>query len=90
MVEKYKKDYPEEYKEFLKLMEYRRSQMVDKKLGKLNGVSEMRNAVSIPDRLMNLLAYVLEGVENEKFLEPKGEMKWFVKKFPEFLIPVSY
>lgn len=90
MVEKYKKDYPEEYKEFLALMDRRREQLGDKRLGNIQGTSEMRNAVSIPDRLFNLMSYVFNGVSEEKFLEPKGEMKWFVKKFPEFLIPRSY
>lgn len=89
MVEKYKKDYPKEYSNFLDVVEYRRA-MSDKKLGKLKGVNEIRNAATIPDKLFNLLAYVFNGVDESKFLESKEEMKWFIKKFPEFLIPKSY
>ncbi len=90
MVAKYKEDYPLEFYEFTNLMEQRRSEMKDKKLGGLNGVSEIRAAVSLPDRLANMMFYVMDGVNEPKFLEPKGEMKWFVKKFPEFLLPASY
>jgi hypothetical protein len=90
MVEKYKKDYKSEYKSFLELMEQRRAEMKDKKTAKVQGTSEMRNAVSIPDKLMNTLMYVLNGVDEPKFLEPKGEIKWFVKKYKEFLLPNSY
>jgi len=90
MVEKYKDDYPLEFYKFSYLMEQRRSEMKDKKHGKLNGTTEMRAAVSLPDRLANALFYVFNGVTEDKFLEPKGEMKWFIKKFPEFLLPMSF
>lgn len=90
MVEKYKKDYPDEYSDFNELMAFRRQNMVDKRLGSVNGASEIRKSVSLPDKLMNLLMYVFDGVNEEKLFEPKGEMKWFVKKFPEFLLPSSF
>lgn len=90
VIEKYKSDYPLEFYEFTRLMEQRRSEMKDKKHGGLNGASEIRNALSLPDKLANTLFYVMDGVKEPKFLEPKGEMKWFVKKFPEFLLPMSY
>lgn len=90
MVEKYKKDYKSEYSSFLELMEQRRAEMKDRKHAKVQGTSEMRNAVSVPDKLMNVLNYVLNGVDESKFLDPKGEMKWFVKKYPDFLLPSSY
>jgi len=90
MVAKYKDDYPLEFYEFTKLMEQRRSEMKDKKHGNLQGTSEIRAAVSLPDKLANMMFYVMDGVTEEKFLEPKGEMKWFIKKFPEFLLPMSY
>ena len=90
MVEKYKVDYKEEYKSFLELMEQRRAEMKDKKHAKIQGTNEMRNAVSVPDKLMGVITYVLNGVEEPKFLDPKGEMKWFIKKYKEFLLPYSY
>jgi hypothetical protein len=90
MVEKYKKDYAEEYGKFLDLIEYRRSIAKDKRYANLQGTTEIRNAVSIPDRLFNMFAYVMKGIDEPRFLEEKGEMKWFIKKFPEFLIPKSY
>jgi len=90
MVEKYKKDYKSEYNSFLELMEQRRAEMKDRKHAKVQGTSEMRNAVSVPDKLMNVLNYVLNGVDEPKFLDVKGEMKWFAKKYPDFLLPNSY
>jgi len=90
MVSKYKKDYKDEYKSFLELMEQRRKEMKDQKHAKVQGTSEMRNAVSIPDKLMGVITYVLNGVDEPKFLDPKGEMKWFIKKHKEFLLPHSY
>lgn len=88
MVEKYKRDYPDEYSKFLDMIEWRRASLKDKKFAKAD--SEMRKAMTIPDKLYNLLSYVLNGTDEEKFLEPKGEMKWFAKKYPCFLIPNSY
>lgn len=90
VVEKYKKDYSKEYASFLSLVEHRRADMADKKHAKVQGTSEMRKAVSIPTKIMNVMTYVMNGVDEPKFLEPKGEMKWFTKKFPEFLIPNHY
>ena len=58
MVDKYKKDYKDEYKAFLELMVQRRKEMKDKKHAKVVGASEMRNAVSIPDKLIGVLTYV--------------------------------
>ena len=87
MVEKYIKDHPDEYKQFLKYIEFRRSNSNDKKFAQLKGTSEIRLAASIPDGIMNALTYVLT---DEKLFEPKGELKWFLKKFPQFLIPRSY
>lgn len=90
MVEKYKEDYPDEYQDFLKMMEWRRANMKDKKFGEIEGAEEIRGAASLPDRLTNLLLHVLNGTDEPFPFEPKGEMKWFVKKFPEFLLPRSY
>lgn len=89
-VEKYKSDYPLEFYEFTRLIEWKRSEMKDKKHGNLTGTSEIRASVSMPDKLANVMFYVMDGVNEPKFLEPKGEMKWFIKKFPEFLLPASY
>ena len=50
----------------------------------------MRLAVSIPEQLLKQISVALNGIEEERFLEAKGEMKWFTKKYPEFLIPSSY
>ena len=90
IVEKWKKDYPEEYKEWLKLIKWKREQLKDKKFAEAEGVGEMRKAASIPDKIHNQLSYVLNGVDEKPFLQEEGEMKWFVKKYPEFLLSKSY
>lgn len=90
MVNKYREDNPVEYYQFIMLMEQRRSEMKEKKTGALTGTTEIRAAASLPDKLANMMFYVMNGTDEPKFLEPKGEMKWFVKKFPEFQLPMSY
>jgi hypothetical protein len=87
VVDKYKKDYPEDYSNFMDMMAYKRFQLKDKKLAKVKGTNEMRYVASVPAGIMNVLSYALE---EEKIFEPKGELKWFIKKFPEFLVPRSY
>lgn len=89
MVDKYKRDNTEDYSKFLDLIDWKRQVIADKSHAKIS-VGEMRLAVSIPQKLLNQLSLVLNGIEEERFLEAKGEMKWFTKKFPEFLIPYSY
>lgn len=85
VVEKYKKDYPQEYKDFLKYIEFRRSNANDKKFAKIKGTTEIRVACSIPDRLSNTFIVLKE----EPLFSPKGELRWFIKKYPEFLIARS-
>jgi hypothetical protein len=87
VVEKYKKDYPKEYQDHLKYVEFRRSNAEDKQFATLKGTSEIRVAAVIPDGIMNVLEYALK---EERLFEPKGELKWFLKKFPEFLISRSH
>jgi hypothetical protein len=89
LVEQYKRNNAEEYGKFLDVIEYRRSQLSDQKLAKIKGITEVRLAFSIPSKLSDQLFHFLNGVSEERFLDAKGEMKWFCKQFPEFLIPNS-
>lgn len=88
-VKHYIEHYPEEYELFLRQLAHRRAMAGDKKLGKLQGTSEIRVGVSIPDKVMNTFMYVLKD-EEKGFGEEKGELKWFAKKFPQFLLPYEY
>lgn len=90
VIDRYKKENVHEYSVFLALMDQRRAKLHNKKTGAVRGQTEMRVALSSPEKLMNQLTYVLNGRTEPKFLEPKGEMKWFVKKYQEFLIPSQY
>jgi hypothetical protein len=86
VIDKYKKDHPQEYKDFLKYIEFRRSNADDKKFAKIKGTSEIRLVCTMPEGIVNAFEYAFT---EEKLFEPKGELKWFVKKFPEFLIARS-
>jgi hypothetical protein len=86
-VEYYKRNNADEYSKFLEYLDWRRDQLQDTKMAKVKGATEMRLAACLPDKLMNQIRYALNGVNEEMFLEAKGEMKWFCKKYQEFLIP---
>lgn len=90
MVENYKRDMPEDFEAFKRWMEYQRGNMADKSTGKLAGASEVRLAGHVPANLMNVLQHAMGGSTVQAFGEAKGEMKWFFKKFPEFLLSRSY
>jgi len=87
VVEKYKKDYPEKYQSFLKLIEFRRSNADDKMYGTLNGEKEIRVPLSLPDGIMNAFEVSLK---EEPIFTKQSELRWFIKKFPEFTISRSY
>lgn len=88
-VKRYIEQYPEEYEQFMKQLEYRRAIANDKRLGKVSNEKELRVGLSLPERLMRVFQYVLKEGE-KRFGEEKGEMKWFAKKFPQFLLPYEY
>jgi hypothetical protein len=89
-VERYKKDNKDEYKEFCKMVKGRRKAIADERTAKLDGAKEIRSAASVPEKIFATLIYVLNGVDEPKFLGDTKEIKWFVKKYPEFLIPSQY
>ena len=89
-VEKYKTDYKDQYNLFLEQVQERREKMADKKFGKLQGDNELRLAISLPEKLMAMFDFALDGVHEKRFGDDKGEMEWFTKKYPEFLIPNQY
>lgn len=87
VVEKYKKDNPEDYKQHCLAVEIRRANSDDKKFAQIKGTSEVRLACSVPSKIHEMIGVVLK--EKPLFSE-KGELRWFLKKYPEFLIPKSY
>ena len=86
-VEYYKRNNAEDYSKFLDIIDYKRSQLKDPKFAKINNATEMRHLGKLPKKLADQLFYVFDGVKEERFLEKKGETKWFFTKFKEFLIP---
>ena len=80
---RYKKQFPDEYKTFCKLVKGERRKQVDRGFTK---DKSMLKAIDLPEKLYQRLDYALgnpnfvQGVEGEK------ELRWFAKKFPEFLI----
>lgn len=93
----YIKNYHEEYELFKKQTEERRNKLADQKFGrfsiKINNRhtydDEIRMSFTFPTRLYNALS-VLDGVEEERFGEKKGEFKWIAKAYPEFLLSKKY
>ena len=88
-VDYYKHHHSEDYINFVKQVKERREGLKDKELGHLRGESEIRLAVSLPSKLYDMMALVFKD-EEKKFLDDKGEMKWFANKYKEFLIPNNY
>ena len=86
MIAHYKKNYREEYDDFMEQLKERREGMSDKEIGYLRGEHEIRLAISLPDRLYRMLDIAFIE-EDKKFLEDTGEMKWFCNKFKQFLLP---
>lgn len=86
-VDSYIKNNPEDYARFLHQIQVRRSFLNDKQFAKVSGEKEMRVCMSIPDKLLNMFQQALDGVDAKRFLEEKGEEAWFIKKFPQFLVP---
>ena len=89
VVENYKKNHKKEWKAFLEVMEFRRSNLNDKSYAELNGAKEIRHAMSMPEGIMVAFEQVLKGDE-KPFGEQKGELKWFRSKYPEFFISNKY
>jgi len=89
VVESYIKKYPDEYESFLRQHIYRKAIMKDRNFGRVEKSGELRVGLSMPQRIHDTFAYVLKGDE-KPFGEEKGEMKWFAKKFPQFLLPNNY
>ena len=86
----YIKNHPEEYAKFLKQIALRRQNLDDKKFAQLAGQKEIRVCISLPDKLLNMFEQGLDGVDEPRFFEVKGEERWFVKKFQQFLVPNEY
>lgn len=90
LVEKYKKDYKEEYKAICKDVRNKRQKLLDKKSGLVKD-KKMRSAARIPQTLYGWLDMILD---NPRFMddtdEGKKELRWFLKKYPEFQIPQEF
>ena len=95
-VKSYIRNNTQEYNQFLLQVKQRRAELFDPTFGQLkkgNKVDEdnFRLAFSLPQKLYTAISKLLEWHSQEKkFGEAKGEMKWFSRTFPEFLIPNKY
>lgn len=94
-VKSYIKNNPEEYATFLNHLALRRNKMVDKKFGSLNKGGKpdedtFRAAFSIPTKLYSSINTILHHDDHGILGNVRGELKWFSKEFPQFLIPSKY
>lgn len=91
----YIKNNPQEWELFKVQMNERRSRLFDPAFGQfkanVNGREKVdednfRLTLSLPAKLMNALRIVIQTGDNEPLFEPKGEMTWFKRRFPEFML----
>lgn len=94
-VKSYIRNNPEEYEAFKKQTDNRRFAMFDSEHGRFKTVvngrtkadeDNIRLTMSIPSKLMNAMRTVVEAGDNEPLFEAKGEMTWFKKSFPGFVL----
>lgn len=86
LTEKYKRDYNDEYKLICKDVKRKRQKLFDKKSGLVKD-RKMRVACRIPQ---TLFAWIDTTIDNPGFMDDPKELKWFLKKYPEFKIPNEY
>lgn len=88
VVEHYIKNNKEEYEVFIDIIRKRRDKLSDKKLAKTKD-KKSRAEASLPEKLYSILDYALD---NPRFLEDGTgkEIRWFLKKYPQFKIPNEY
>jgi len=86
VVKLYKKNHPEEYKDYLNLIKYRRKQLTDKTLATFKD-KKGRVSISMPEQLWQALDYT---IDNPRFLKEPEELRWIAKTFPQFMIPHEY
>jgi len=79
--------YPEEYKQAVERATKARNSRSNK-FALADKDMDMRWGVTIPNRLWIFINAHLDGFLDDK--THKGEMKWFIKEFPQFAIPEKY
>lgn len=92
----YIRNNPEEWILFRKQMQERRDRLFDPSFGQFKAVvngrekideDSFRLTLSLPAKLMTALRVIIQTDEsNAPLFEPKGEMTWFKRKFPEFML----
>lgn len=88
LIERYKKSNKDDYDQFVKQMKWRRKQLKDGKHASWNQDDNIRTAVSMPQKLHNMIEFGLKG--EKRFGEEEGELVWFAKRHKEFLLPTEY
>lgn len=86
VVKLYRKNHPEDYKEFIKLTKERRKDLKNKMLATFKD-KKGRVSISMPEQLWQGLDYTLD---NPRFLKEPEELRWIAKTFPQFMIPYEY
>lgn len=94
-VQAYIRNNPEEYELFKKQVQERRNRLFDPTHGQfktfINGKQKIdedniRLTMTLPSKLANALRTVIQAGDNEPLFEAEGEMQWFKKKFPVFVL----
>lgn len=81
------KNHPKEYEQVMALIKEKRGKMWDSNLGKIKGNKGMRPEIKFPQGLYSALDMSLD---EPRFLRDPKELRWFCKRFPQFMVPYEY
>ena len=90
LVNRFEERYQYDFEDHQRIIKQRRAKLVDKKTGKTKD-NRSRAAASFPVRLFNWIDVALDNpkfMDNSEFAEK--ELRWLVKKFPQYRIPYEY
>ena len=90
----YRRNNPEQYHAVVRDVVRKRTALHDEKFGLVKDKDsaknyDMRLQFSIPEKLFKAIEVLLDAHKQERFLELKGEDKWFATEFPQFFIPAK-
>lgn len=90
----YIRNNPEQYQAVVQDVKQKRKKLHDEKFGLVADKDvaknyDMRLQFSVPEKLFKAVEILLEAHKQERFLDVKGEDKWFSLNYPQFFIPAK-
>jgi hypothetical protein len=92
-VNAYIRNNPDEWKDFLQIMNQKKAKLADEKFAvvaddlKSGSLTKMRHIFSFPEKLLKSIEIILDTDKTQdKFLNSMKEKLWMYKNFPQFTI----